>query len=346
MRTAALLSFRLGLHDGVSVVAASWARALRSLGLEVTTVAGEGPVDHLVPGLALERDEHDTDEDLEAAVAQALDGFDLVVVENLLTIPLNLPASRAVARVLRGRPAILHHHDPPWQRAIFSDITELPADDPAWRHVTINRVTGREFAERGVHATVIYNGFDVSENGDREATRWALGVDDREVLAVHPVRAIARKDLPTALRISTQLHATYWLLGPPEEGYGEELARLLASARCRVVHRASPGSMADAYAAADLVLFPSRWEGFGNPPVEAAIHRRPAVVGDYPVAGELRALGFEWFAPDETERIRNFLEQPDRGLLARNRELAVRHFSLARLTDDIARLLADAGWRS
>jgi hypothetical protein len=83
----------------------------------------------------------------------ALADVDLVVVENLLSIPLNLPASRALAEVLRGRPAILHHHDPSWQRERFVHITELPPRDKAWRHVTINKLTQRQMAERGIEAT-------------------------------------------------------------------------------------------------------------------------------------------------------------------------------------------------
>ncbi len=142
-----------------------------------------------------------------------------------------------------------------------------------------------------------------------------------------------------------EFDATYWLLGPAEEDYAATLDRVLAGARCPVVHVPSPGTMADAYAACDLVAFPSTWEGFGNPPVEAAIHRRPVAVGPYPVAAEVRAFGFEWFDPRDTASIDAFLADPDHALLDRNRAVAVEHFSLERLDRDIARLFADAGWR-
>ncbi len=149
MPTCAIVSFRLGLTDGVSIVAATWADALASFGFDVVTVAGEGPVDRTVAGLAIGAADGPDAVDpaaLDRAVADALADAELVVVENLGTIPLNLPASRAVARVLAGRPALLHHHDPPWQRERFAQVTALPLDDPAWRHVTINRLTEHEFA--------------------------------------------------------------------------------------------------------------------------------------------------------------------------------------------------------
>src|SRR5207253_2447063 len=115
------------------------------------------------------------------------------------------------------------------------------------------------------------------------------------------------------------VRGTYWLLGPPEDGYGPTLQRVLDGARCPVLHRLSPGTMHDAYAAADVVAFPSTWEGFGNPPIESALHLRPAVVGGYPVAAELRALGFEWFRPDDVDAIAAFVRAPDHELLQRNR---------------------------
>ena len=53
MSTVAVVSFRLGMADGVSVESAKWCGALRELGHAVRTVAGEGTVDVTVPGLAL-----------------------------------------------------------------------------------------------------------------------------------------------------------------------------------------------------------------------------------------------------------------------------------------------------
>lgn len=325
----------------MSVVAATWMRWFAERGWVVETVAGDGPVTHLLPGLAIDAAEAPS----EVAVRTALAAADLVVVENLCTIPLNLPAARAVAAACAGRPAVLHHHDPPWQRPHFAEITELPPDDPAWRHVTINRLTEGQMAERDIGATTIYNAFDVDEPlGDRDGTRGALGLDDDDRLVLHPVRAIPRKDIPTAVALAEALGATYWLVGPPEDGFDDELDRILAGARCPVLRGLGPGTMTDAYAAADVVAFPSTWEGFGNPPIEAAIHRRPVAVGPYPVAHELRALGFRWFDPTDPAALDAFLRHPDPALHDANEALVRRHFALDRLDRDLAWLLQDLGF--
>ena len=324
------------------MVAATWARALSDLGFEIRTIAGEGPVDVTVPGLAIDAVAAPTT----GALTAALRDVDLVVVENLLSIPLNLPASRALASVLRGRPAILHHHDPSWQRDRFAHITELPPRDDAWRHVTINELTRRQMAERGIVATTIYNAFDVHVSlGDRAATRTAFAIDEDERLVIHPVRAIARKNIPKAIEMAEALDATYWLLGATEENYDDELARILARARTRVIHRSSH-DRAGFYSASDIVAFPSTWEGFGNPPIEAAIHRRPVAVGDYPVAAELRELGFRWLPAGDPEPLRAALRDPE-GLaddLAANHRIARRHFSRAGLRATLQELLAREGW--
>lgn len=338
-----------------------WRDALQHLGFEVRTVAGAGPVDVTIPDLAIGRwpdgsaglsgPGSATADDiaaLERTVRDALGSSDLVVVENLGTIPMNLPAAHAVAAARRGRPTVWHHHDPAWQRTRYhGDELPIIPDDVEWRHVAISDATRDELRDRGVDAVTILNGFDVDPPiGDRAGERSRHGFADGELVALHPARAIARKNIPGAIDCARALGATYWLTGPAEEGYGPELERLLDAARTvgvRVVHEPA-ASLDDMYAAADVVLNPSTWEGFGNPPIEAAIHRRPAVVGHYPVADQLRALGFRWFDPDDPGPLLAWLADPDPALLDHNRDVAARHLSLAAMEEAIAALLDGAGW--
>ncbi len=338
----AIVSFRLGCADGVSIEAAKWAGALESLGFRVVTVGGQGPVDRLLPGLTIGAPSPPAPAELDAALVDA----DLVVVENLCSLPLNRAAAGAVAAALRHRPAVLHHHDLAWQRPPYADVAGFPPTDGAWAHVTVNHRSKAELASRGVAATVIPNCFDAdAEPGDRALTRATLGVAADERLLVQPTRAIARKNVPGALRLAEGLNASYWLVGPAEDGYGPELDRLFAAASIRVVNGLPGGlSIADAYAAADAVAFPSTWEGFGNPTVESAIHRRPAAVGRYPVAKEIAAFGFRWFPADDPRPLAAWLDAPDAALLDTNLAIARRHFSLASLERRLARLLSDSGW--
>src|ERR1700746_4009222 len=100
------ISYRLGGPDGVSIEAEKWQWALRMLGFEVRTVAGSGPVDVSLPGL----DAGDWLTGQPAprlepgALADALAGAVLVVVENLCSLPLNPAAARAAGGALAGRP--------------------------------------------------------------------------------------------------------------------------------------------------------------------------------------------------------------------------------------------------
>ena len=124
---AALVSFRLGGSDGVSVEAAKWAGALERPRLRRPhrgrVRARRPPAPR--PGHRRPRAARPT-----AEIDDALAAADLVVVENLCSLPLNPPAAAAVARVLRARRAVLHHHDLPWQRERFADFPPPPDDPP------------------------------------------------------------------------------------------------------------------------------------------------------------------------------------------------------------------------
>jgi glycosyltransferase involved in cell wall biosynthesis len=339
--SAAIISFRLGGTDGVSIESAKWQVALEELGFSVYTVAGEGPVDHLVPGLAVGAAYGPSTTEITMALA----GADLVIVENLCSLPLNPEAADVVAACRRGRPTVLHHHDLPWQRPHFADYPP-PPDDPAWRHVTINDRSRRELADRDITAVTVYNTFDTDAHpGRRDHTRHGLGVGATERLVLQPTRALPRKNVPGGLALADAVGATYWLLGPAEDGFGPELDEVLATARGPVLHGAAHGGagtqIADAYAACDVVVLPSTWEGFGNPAIESAVFLRPLAIGPYPVAEELAAFGFRWFSIGDPGSLRRWLDDPDSSLLEHNLALARSHFSKRDLPGRLAAVLED-----
>jgi glycosyltransferase involved in cell wall biosynthesis len=334
---AALVSFRLGGRDGVSIESAKWAAALGTLGWRVQTVAGAGPVDTLLEGLAMDAPEPPT----ARQVGDALAPFDLVVIENLSSLPLNPAAASVVAAACAGRPTILHHHDLAWQRPQLAHLPP-PPDDPAWAHVTINDLSRRQLADRGIAATTMYNRFDPDPpRGERERVRRALGVTAGTRLLLQPTRALARKNVAAGLALAAATEGTYWLLGPAEDGYGPELARLIERARCPVLLGVDDVTCTidDAYAACDVVLLPSTWEGFGNPSLESATHRRPLAIGSYPVAAELATFGFRWFDSAAPAPLSAWLDHPDDDLVSDNQRIAARHFNLADLPDRLGQVL-------
>jgi glycosyltransferase involved in cell wall biosynthesis len=335
MARIVLVSFRLGGTDGVAIESAKWTSALSTLGHHVRTVAGNGVADVIVPSLAINATTSVSVQELEEAFGDA----DVVIVENLVSLPLNPDARDTLYLVLEGRKAILHHHDLAWQRPQLAHL-EGPRTNPLWRHVTINQLSRLELLERGIDAETIMNSFDCEPpRGRRDATRLSLAID-RQTLVVMPSRALPRKNVEGAIALCEALDAVFWLLGPAEDGYEETLTSLIDATRIDVRRGLPDGvDIHDAYAASDLVVMPSTWEGFGNPVVESVTHRRPLALYPYPVACEIIDFGFRFFDLGDVAAITSFLERPDYDLYAHNLSIALEHFNVAALPTRLGELL-------
>ena len=355
-REAVLLSYRLGGTDGVSVEAVKWEWALRVLGFTTRRVAGHicdapRPDDVIVPAIAMDAPAGAADSH---PLATALAGADLVVAENICSLPINVHASSAASDALarHGGRVSFHHHDLPWQRAELASVRGFPPDLPGALHVVVNDRSRAELAARGITAHTIRNTFDFdAPPGDRDPTRAELGIADDDVVVLQPTRAIPRKNVPGGVRFAEALAGlvpertvVYWLTGPAEYGYDRTLARTMATTPLRVAHGRS-ARPADAYAAADVVVFPSTWEGFGNPVIESVVARRPLAVHGYPVLDEILP-GLRVFSVQNPDEVAEWLQAPDRALLDANRVLAQRDFSLADLPGRLDTAFADNGWTS
>ncbi len=352
--TAVICSYRLGDADGVSVETRKWEEALRRLGFRTRRVAGElgdpRREDTLLPFLAIEPPPGVALDP--SAFALAIRDADLVVVENLCSLPINEDAATLARHVLAdhaGR-VLFHHHDLPWERAHLAHLVDFPPRRPNSLHVTINEQARVSLAERGIEAVTIRNAFDLAPApGDRLATRRALGVPLEDRLVLQPTRAIPRKEVGRGIRFAEELAArserpvTYWLTGPAEDGFDDRLAGLLEAARVDVrLGRAARAE--DAYAAADVVVFPSSWEGFGNPVIESVIARRPVVTATYPALEELRGLGLDLFSVDDVARVDRWMRDPSRDVLDRNLEVVREHFDVRDLPRRLTAAFATVGW--
>ncbi len=340
----------------MAVEARKWEWALRELGFGVRRVAGElddglRPDDIWLSFIAIDPADGSTpDPD---ALAAAVAGAELVIVENLCSLPINPDAASLTASVLaehRGR-VLFHHHDLPWQRAGLSTPAGIPSRRPDSLHVTINDHSRVQLENRGFSAVTLRNAFDLDPlRGDRAATREAFGFDAEDVVLLQPTRAIPRKNIPAAIEFAAELARReprrrwrLWITGPAEDGYDDVFARLVADSAVPVtIGRAA--SAPDAYAAADIILFPSTWEGFGNPVIESIAHRRPIVVGSYPVLDELRAFGVHLLSIDDPSSVQGWLREPDPAILEQNVVLVRPHCSLADLPQRIDRVFGARGW--
>ncbi|HUP33404.1 MAG TPA: glycosyltransferase family 1 protein [Gaiellaceae bacterium] len=160
----------------------------------------------------------------------------------------------------------------------------------ATRVVAVSRTTAGD-AERlfGVPAgdiAVVPNGVDPAfVPGDRgrafAAVRERFGLDRPFVLAVGALEP--RKGLDVLVDVAEEAvrRSVPWdvvLAGAPGFRSGELVARARASDRCHLLGSVSEPELLDLYRAAEALVAPSLYEGFGLTPLEAMACGTPAVV--------------------------------------------------------------------
>ncbi|HEV7827453.1 MAG TPA: glycosyltransferase [Pseudonocardiaceae bacterium] len=360
-----LVSHRLGGYDGVSIEAAKWDGAFQRLGWQVTRAAGffvdRRDSDVTIKGLWADQPgsepppvDHDT-------IRRLVRTHHLLVLDNAGTLWSAPRASLAWERhaLAVGIPTIVRHHDPSWQGAPLRAVTEqgMPLHDPRHLHVLINRCTYEEFAMRWPELAfadalrLAHNRVDIetlANGGDREQTRASLGVRPDEILIVHPARVEApRKKIPRAVEFANAIASRvtprpvrYWLTDPSPTPPPLNHAVLQAPG----LIRGYAPNQADMYAACDLVVLPSSWEGWGLPVTEAAAAKRLVAAGPYPVLEEIRALGLTVYDPTDIDLVANLLENNSAAtdVLYANYAVTRDHFDLRYLPDVLTDFAAHA----
>ena len=332
---------------------------------------------------------HELDHYLKSSLYEFTETFDitLLILQNALSIPMHLPLGLAITEFLQETemPAIGHHHDFYWERERFSvnavtDFLDMafPPRMPHLSHVVINKAAREELSwRRGLPSTLVPNvlDFDTSPPGvdDYSAdVRRNLGLSEDDIMILQPTRVVPRKGIEHAVELVQNLGSRdrYKLVVSHEAGdegseYEQVLRQLAADSNVdlrfvstrigdyrqlnsegRKMYR-----LWDIYPHADLVSYPSLYEGFGNAFLEAVYFRIPVLVNRYSTyVRDIEPKGFQVLemdgivTPRVVEAVREVLQNPEkrREMVDHNYEVARTFFSYSVLRHHLRTLVAEA----
>jgi mannosylglucosylglycerate synthase len=187
-------------------------------------------------------------------------------------------------------------------------------------HVVINSMAQKELARRcSLASSIIPNILDFETpppgiNAYNADLRREIGLTDRDWLILQPTRVVARKGIEHAIELTRRLNDPRAKLvishpaGDEGSAYLQMLRDRIEDAKIDVrfiADRVSENrgttpdgrkiyTLFDVYPHADLVTYPSHYEGFGNAFLEAIYFGKPVVVNTYAVyARDIDPLGFK-----------------------------------------------------
>ena len=313
--------------------------------------------------------------------------IDLIIPQNALTIPMNIPLGIALTEFIAETSiqTIAHHHDFYWERDRFmvnavSDYLRMafPPVLPTIEHVVINSVADTQLGLRtGISSHVMPNVMDF-ENPPPPAdeytfdVRKALGIEDDELLVLQPTRVVQRKGIEHAIELVHRLGRKAKLVvshASGDEGYDYE-QRLIEYSKLMQVNtffvddiiNEQRGTTADGrkiytlediYPYADLVTYPSTFEGFGNAFLETLYFKKPIVVNTYSIyIKDIQPKGFKVIEIDgyvtdkAVEQTRQVLGNPEirQQMVDHNYELAKKYFSYSVLHQNLKHYMIEHNW--
>jgi glycosyltransferase involved in cell wall biosynthesis len=310
--------------------------------------------------------------------------IELLVPENSLTIPLNIPLGIAITEVISetGMPTIAHHHDFFWERQQFltNAVWEylnmaFPPHLPSIQHVVISTSGDNQLSLRtGISATVIPNVMDFENppppiDDYASDVRQALGIQDDELFILQPTRVVKRKGIEHAIELVNRIGMKAKLVishASGDEGYDYEqrvkdyswlmkvntvfVSDIILERRGLTKTGEKVYTLNDIYPHADLVTYPSNFEGFGNAFLEAIYFRKPIVVNNYSIyTMDIRPKGFSvveidgYVTDDAVRKTRQILQNAHlRHKMAENNyKIATQYFSYAVLQQKLKNLILE-----
>ncbi len=312
-------------------------------------------------------------------------GIDLLVLENAVSIPMHLPLGLALTELLAETtlPAIAHHHDFYWERSRYSvnvvpDYLDMcfPPRDPNLQHVVINEAAREELARRkAVSSILVPNVLDFAHppppaDAYTRDLRAEMGLAASDVLILQPTRIVPRKGIEHAIALVKMLgNPRYKLVVTHEAGdEGYEYHNMLAEnarqagvdlrffatrvSETRQLNGAGQKmyTLWDIYPHADLVTYPSIYEGFGNALLEAIYFKKPVLVNRYAIFGrDIEPRGFKlpvmegFLTAEVAAEVRRLLENPAyrQAITEHNYAVAARHYSFDVLRRSLRTLITN-----
>jgi glycosyltransferase involved in cell wall biosynthesis len=241
--------------------------------------------------------------------------------------------------------------------------------------VTINSSGDNQLSLRtGISAAIIPNVMDFETppplvDDYTKDVRQSLGIEDDELFILQPTRVVKRKGIEHAIEIVHRLGKKAKLVishASGDEGYDYEqriieysklmnvntvfVSDIIDERRGRTKTGKKIYTLNDIYPHADLVTYPSTFEGFGNAFLEAVYFRKPIVVNKYSIyTYDIEPKGFltieiDGYVTEEAVRkARDVLENKElcHNMVETNYEIATRNYSYSVLQQRLKNLIYD-----